>query len=493
MRKLARTAFLLAVALFWIAATIGALEVFFAVKWRNIERRNPYVLARDGTVPWPDGSNAEFREDYLATAPAAGPQLATWTPLDEAGRRAAFFARLSEDDRATFAEMYLQDILVFDARGEAVQFYSLREEAADAGSLLAVYGDAVAHVLRDALAKGESALLDVPAGQGTRIITKLFVYPLAGEGREGEAAAAFLEHADTADPGHPMWEKPFFIYKKHAYREDQEFHTNNVGFRDDDVVLPKPEGVFRIVCIGGSTTEEGDANAVTYPNLLERKLKQRFDAPSIDVINCGLTGVNTLKEKMRLPDYLALEPDLIVYYNAVNDICHYHFPRWVADARLWQRVVRQSRFLNFYLNRWLLPDEARMMRDLDAVTFANLKFMHDYAAERGVDMAFCSFAHPDIEHLSSNERAYYDFYNDLEWGGRYVSFATYCRAIRLYNRLLVDCCKRNDFGYIPVAENIQGGGKYFGDVCHMKNAGIDLKASIVADYVAEYLQTLNRR
>ncbi len=80
------------------------------------------------------------------------------------------------------------------------------------------------------------------------------------------------------------WLVPFFAYKPNVDR------YNNLGFRDDDIITPKPEGVFRIVCVGGSTTEEGISNDTTYPNLMEQKLKKHFKTEKIDVINAGVVG-----------------------------------------------------------------------------------------------------------------------------------------------------------------------------------------------------------
>ena len=35
--------------------------------------------------------------------------------------------------------------------------------------------------------------------------------------------------------------------------------------------------------------------------------------------------------------------------------------------------------------------------------------------------------------------------------------------------------------YIPVAEQLRGGAEIFGDICHLRNPGIEAKAAIIAD------------
>jgi len=105
-----------------------------------------------------------------------------------------------------------------------------------------------------------------------------------------------------------------------------QIKTNNVGLRDDFVTLPKSGNVFRILCIGGSTTVKGWTNATTYPNLLEKQLQKTFANQYIEVINCGVSGLDSYGELKKVREYLDLNPDLIIEYNAVNDICWRYIP-----------------------------------------------------------------------------------------------------------------------------------------------------------------------
>ena len=154
----------------------------------------------------------------------------------------------------------------------------------------------------------------------------------------------------------------------------EDFRINNYGFRDADIMLPKPAGTFRILCVGASTTEEGPVNDLTYPAILETILNKHFGTNRVDVVNCGISGMNSLKHRMRIGDYLALEPDLIVLYNAVNDICHDLYPIWLKEATPLQKRLRESRFLCHYFGRLLLPDQARMQEDIVNTKICNLEF-----------------------------------------------------------------------------------------------------------------------
>ena len=108
-----------------------------------------------------------------------------------------------------------------------------------------------------------------------------------------------------------LWSVPFFLYRKHVRRKDhvnvlgltENFYSNNHGFRDADFPVEKGEDVFRIVCVGASTTEEGPTNDLTYPAILEATLNRHFATNRFEVINIEhnqskwLSGTNGLCQK----------------------------------------------------------------------------------------------------------------------------------------------------------------------------------------------------
>ena len=64
-----------------------------------------------------------------------------------------------------------------------------------------------------------------------------------------------LHYAEVPGPESP-WEIMFYRYKKNwSVPDNTLLQTNEFGFRDHAIVMPKPQDVYRIVCIGGSTTE----------------------------------------------------------------------------------------------------------------------------------------------------------------------------------------------------------------------------------------------
>ncbi len=97
--------------------------------------------------------------------------------------------------------------------------------------------------------------------------------------------------------------------------------VNALGYRGDETTRQKPAGVYRIACLGGSTTYTAvDDYRLTYPYLLGKYLKERYGHPEVEVINAGVSGYTTWEMLVNFQyRVLDLDPDLIVVYEAVND------------------------------------------------------------------------------------------------------------------------------------------------------------------------------
>jgi hypothetical protein len=99
-----------------------------------------------------------------------------------------------------------------------------------------------------------------------------------------------------------------------------------------------------------------------------------------------------------------------------------------------------------------------------------------------------TFCHPDGPNLSSEERVYYEHDARMNWVGRRFTLDTYLRAITLWNDMLREECAARDIAMIDVAGQLTGGGQVFGDLCHMKDYGIEQKARAVAAGLEPYVE-----
>ncbi len=520
----------------WLLVIFVGLELWTRWHYHAVETRNPFVLSRTQGEQWPiadEHSNTfsqwlrdeELRGHYLGAGKSPDP-LPPISPRWEMQNRLGLFRSLDDWGRQVFANVYGLRILRVGHDGMATRMFPV-QEFSDEAALGTIVPETEAAWLMHWLQRAprdtsavpqQSPITFVPPLNGeTRAVPHDFQYCIVTEPipdfsntpvvaplgetihqRPPEDVSRRLNDAwilyrdpDMAALAHAndLWDVPFFVYQKHVRRKDhinvlglaEDFYSNNHGFRDHDFPVAKGDGVFRILCVGASTTEEGPTNALTYPAILEATLNRHFDTVRFEVINCGISGMNSLKHRMRIADYLALDPDMIILYNGVNDICHDLFPIWVNNASSWQQRFRQSRFMNRYFNRFLLPDIAEMTTLIKQNKMADLRFLVEYAQTRGVDVAVASFAAPDVTSLSAAEHDYYEYCTRTEWGGRYVGFHSYLRALDAYNNALRELCEDVGLLYIPVAEQLRGGAELFGDICHLRNPGIEAKASIIAD------------
>lgn len=115
---------------------------------------------------------------------------------------------------------------------------------------------------------------------------------------------------------------------KYWNRVNYRIKTNNLGFRlDRDLKMaPPPPGVFRVVCMGGSTTfGVGLDNSQTLPVMLEQRLERSHSRS--EVINAGFMGHSsphlvTVFQFRVLP----LRPHLLIIYCGNNDMAQCYAP-----------------------------------------------------------------------------------------------------------------------------------------------------------------------
>jgi lysophospholipase L1-like esterase len=105
------------------------------------------------------------------------------------------------------------------------------------------------------------------------------------------------------------------------YRKGKTSH-NSLGFRGEEIQKSKPRGEFRIVCIGGSTTYGFgiEDDRLTYPALLQKELSTR-GFPQVKVINAGVNAYTSWESLINFQfRILDLDPDVVIVYDAFNDI-----------------------------------------------------------------------------------------------------------------------------------------------------------------------------
>jgi lysophospholipase L1-like esterase len=123
--------------------------------------------------------------------------------------------------------------------------------------------------------------------------------------------------------------------------------------------LKKPLGMYRIVCFGGSTTEQavGDHH---YPALLQEELRRRAKTENIEVINAGGSAYATTHSIILLAiDVISWQPDLVILSHNINDLLVMYWPGFRID------------YWNKYTNEYYIhPDYAKVY------SWSNVVFQH---------------------------------------------------------------------------------------------------------------------
>jgi lysophospholipase L1-like esterase len=170
---------------------------------------------------------------------------------------------------------------------------------------------------------------DIPAWRKAIYLVILLALPLA----LAEAAVrvrAWVKYGNaspgTADPMRTYnaeWDlytpAPGYEYKG----ANTHVKINALGFRGDEIAREKPARTVRIVCLGASTTfsAEASSNDAIWTALLQRQLQADYPDVTIEVVNASFPGYTSAENLKNLRHrVLPLDPDLVLYYEANNEI-----------------------------------------------------------------------------------------------------------------------------------------------------------------------------
>lgn len=252
---------------------------------------------------------------------------------------------------------------------------------------------------------------------------------------------------------------------------------NSHGFRTKEFEMEKPNDVYRIICIGASTTFQGKTNDDTYPTILEKKLKRRYPNLNIEVLNFGISATFSDYWLHHFNDLLRFKPDLIIQYNAVNDIC-WKYMAWRNNTcvnkvgYLWRRGLN----LSFVLQK-LFPLDPSLLDSCFVKTFQNFGGISSEAKLRGIDYIVGSFAAPDYNLASKPFKEYLDFNVQWVWGRglNLKYYSSYYNLLCRYNKLFRSYVEQNNLSAVFVDKYISD-PDLFVDICHMTQEGIEKMA-----------------
>lgn len=135
-------------------------------------------------------------------------------------------------------------------------------------------------------------------------------------------------------------------------------HINSQGLRGREISVQKAPGVYRILCLGDSSTFGWGVNdEETYPAQLEDLLNEELPDKTFEVLNAGATAYSSrdyldyLKKKG-----LRADPDLVIVGFFPNDIADLAKPtsgreqrsRYGRKYEPWKSLINSWAFFNFF-------------------------------------------------------------------------------------------------------------------------------------------------
>ena len=294
-------------------------------------------------------------------------------------------------------------------------------------------------------------------------------------------------------------------YPTPNYRKGLTFH-NSLGYRNDEFAVDKPDGVYRIVLLGGSSSYDVriEDNHETFTAQLERALRGEDGYQNVEVINAGVPGYSSWEMLINFEfRVLDLDPDLIIIYEGTNDV---HTRLVNPDAyrgdnsgrrRPWQappiaffehsallrilsrsaNVTRQvsvddfvsaDTFLSWPFESRLserhLSPEAILQANPPTYFRRNLEAMIAIARERDVDVLLSTWA-------------YSPYRSD------YASKPHYQQGFEENNTVVREVAVSHHVPLFDLAEVMPKDPRYWADGRHSNEAGAALKAGLFAEYL----------
>lgn len=288
-----------------------------------------------------------------------------------------------------------------------------------------------------------------------------------------------------------LWEVPGVSYRKNAALELDlpdgerlEVRINSRGFRTKEFAAEKPPGLFRIICLGGSTTVIGRTNRETYPALLEVKLREEFPDRELEVLNFGVSKYGTGEVIELALRSLRYRPDLVIKYNGANDLWWDYFLMLKEELPAWKRYALRSYLFQTLFPNSLLPPAEEIASRLRSGLIPSLDYLNSVLDSAGSRLVVVTFFRPDLSALTPDQKYYLDFNVRHFWGRQlgtmeFIRAGPYLKALAIYNDVLREFCRERGVPCIDLEMSFPRDFDFYVDICHFSQAGIAEAAGLI--------------
>jgi lysophospholipase L1-like esterase len=300
---------------------------------------------------------------------------------------------------------------------------------------------------------------------------------------------------------------PYISYEIKPDYKSKQVQINSLGYRGRSFSAKKPEGVYRVIALGASTTY-GIYNQQnrTYPFLLEKKLQEDLHTKNIEVINAGLVSATTTESLIRFSLRIApLEPDMIIIYHGYNDLVprmfndfsgdYFHYRKIMKSdfhiyeklylykifnaallRRINEKVIMNQNLLHYTWKFDNLPDIPQRVENFNATSSdvfkRNFKDIITLARAADIQVVLMTFAFDD------QQKNWNNYMPDELWG----------KGIRENNLVVKALAEQYDLPLVKFYEYGESDRRIFADSIHMNEYGNLKKAELIAQEIEPILE-----
>jgi len=284
----------------------------------------------------------------------------------------------------------------------------------------------------------------------------------------------------------------------------KKFHSFlQVKPTDHNVQVPKPKDVFRILCLGGSTTEEGRLTNESYPDFLQELLRKKYPDRKIEVINAGKYFYSTQHAIIQYLFYLKeLHPDLIIFFEGANDlITSFTMPPFSSSPfrkdyghfyGALANIVYPRKFEEF-LSQFFYAD--LMRPDLKPMAFTDWKSQYSFRRnlETLIEITRCEGIHL----ILSNQAYCISEKNDsdlhivgylmafLADNEHYADEKSWYNGMEMFNNITKETAEKFSIPFVDQVTPLKGRKDLFKDPFHVNQEGNELKARLFFEKIVQ--------
>jgi len=310
-------------------------------------------------------------------------------------------------------------------------------------------------------------------GRGKTVLFLLIIWTVV------LVAAEFAWRTYLLATGHGFFDdpkkftSPFFT----TYEEPPPFKWGTKAwYRNGEVPFAKQPNEVRIICFGGSTTVNARAG-ISYPEMIERRLAEKFPGHLIRVLNAGADGYATPHTLVNLAlRNLDVEPDIITVYHNINDLSVKDFGNHVESD--YGNKYKTDFYLDFRHRTGLIASLTKISRlaraifsKIDAIAFPDAGLGGGRTTLRDDWKSGLKYFAFNLQSISAVARAHgirVLMASQAAQDGlrRYPGFVAYNETVRRV-------ASENGVEFVDVASAVTEDDMFFPDMVHNTRRGVE--------------------